>query len=126
MERQIIKRKINEVEQLSEKFQNAKTIVSFDYAGLNVEAFTSLRSELRKAGSELKVYKNNIARRAAEKVGFDELVDNFVGAKAIAISYDDVVAPAKIIFDFAKSNKKWLCKTVLLKVNMHLLMHLKR
>lgn len=106
MEKATIKRKIEAVDILKEKLETAKTVVSFDYAGLTVEAFTKLRSELRQAGSELKVYKNNIARRAAGLAGFDQLVDNFVGAKAIAISYDDVVAPAKIVNDFAKVNKQ--------------------
>lgn len=106
MEKATIKRKIEAVDILKEKLETAKTVVSFDYAGLTVEAFTKLRRELRQAGSELKVYKNNIARRAAGLAGFDQLVDNFVGAKAIAISYDDVVAPAKIVNDFAKVNKQ--------------------
>ena len=105
MEKPVIKRKIEAVENLTEKLTTAKTVVSFDYAGLSVEAFTKLRSELREAGTEVKVYKNNISRRAAVAAGFEELVENFVGAKAVAISYDDVVAPAKIINDFAKANK---------------------
>jgi len=71
---------------------------------LNVEQFTKLRSQLREANCELTVYKNNISRRASIAAGFEALADTFVGAKALAISYDDVVAPAKIIYEFAKEN----------------------
>jgi large subunit ribosomal protein L10 len=105
MERAVIKRKIEAVEVLTEKLKSAKTVVAFDYPGLTVEQFTQLRSELRKAGAEVKVYKNNISRRASIAAGYEALADTFVGAKALAISYDDVVAPAKIIYDFAKTNK---------------------
>ena len=105
MERAVIKRKIEAVEVLTEKLKSAKTVVAFDYPGLTVEQFTQLRSELRKAGAEVTVYKNNISRRASIAAGYEALADTFVGAKALAISYDDVVAPAKIIYDFAKTNK---------------------
>lgn len=105
MERAVIKRKIEAVEVLTEKLKSAKTVVAFDYPGLTVEQFTKLRSELRKAGAEVTVYKNNISRRASIAAGYEALADTFVGAKALAISYDDVVAPAKIIYDFAKTNK---------------------
>ena len=106
MERAIIKRKIEAVEVLTEKLKNAKTVVAFDYPGLTVESFTKLRTELRNAGVEVTVYKNNISRRASIAAGYEALADTFVGAKALAISYEDVVAPAKIIYDFAKENKQ--------------------
>lgn len=106
MEKAIIKRKIEAVEVLTEKLNNAKTVVAFDYAGLTVESFTKLRTELRNAGVEVTVYKNNISRRASIAAGYEALADTFVGAKALAISYEDVVAPAKIIYDFAKENKQ--------------------
>lgn len=103
--KKIIVKKQSQVNELAEKFQMAKTIVAFDYHGLTVEKFTDLRSKLRENDCEVKVYKNNISRRAAEKVGFDGLQDGLVGAKAIALSYNDVVAPAKIINEFARANK---------------------
>jgi len=102
----IIKKKQESVEVLAEKMQSAVSIVAFDYPGLTVEAFTNLRIKLKEAGCEAKVYKNNIARRASEKAGFSELGTVFSGAKAIALSYKDVVAPAKILSDFAKDNKQ--------------------
>ena len=101
-----IERKAQQVDELTAKFKEAKTIVSFDYPGLTVERFMSLRRKLRDASCEVKVYKNNISRRAAIKAGFNTLSDDLVGAKAIALSYDDVVAPAKIIYEFSKANKQ--------------------
>lgn len=105
MERAIIKKKAADVEVLSQKLIDAKTVIAFDYAGLSVGNFTALRNELRNAGCEVTVYKNNISKRASLKAGFENLAASFVGAKAIILSFDDVVAPAKIIADFAKKHK---------------------
>lgn len=101
----VIERKAEAVRILSEKLGRAKTVVAFDYPGLTVESFTKLRGQLREAGCEVTVYKNNISRRASIAAGYEALADTFVGAKALAISYDDVVAPAKIVYEFAKENK---------------------
>lgn len=105
MERAIIKKKASEVDLLTQKLIDAKTVIAFDYAGLSVSNFTTLRNELRGAGCEVKVYKNNISKRASLKAGFDNLANTFVGAKALILSFNDVVAPAKIIADFAKKHK---------------------
>ncbi|WP_025725641.1 50S ribosomal protein L10 [Acholeplasma granularum] len=100
-----IARKVELVDDLVNKFKMAKTIVMFEYKGLSVFNLTTLRTQLHKENIDLKVYKNNITRRAASIAGFDSLVESLVGPLAVAISYDDVVAPAKIINEFAKTNK---------------------
>lgn len=105
MQKAILARKQADVEVLAEKFKMAKTVVVFEYAGLSVFDFTKLRTLLRKDNVEVKVYKNNITRRAATVAGFKALSDNLTGPLAVAVSYDDVVAPAKTIFEFAKTNK---------------------
>lgn len=105
MERAVIKKKAAAVEALAEKIKEAKTIVVFDYQGLTVDQFTKLRNELRNAGCDVTVFKNNISRRASIAVGYEELAESFVGAKALILGFDDVVAPAKIIADFAKEHK---------------------
>lgn len=105
MQREIIKRKAQAVTELKEKLERAATVVAFDYPGLTVEQFTKLRNQLREAGCEVQVYKNNISRRASIAAGYDELAEQFVGGKAIAMSFDDVIAPAKIIYDFAREHK---------------------
>jgi large subunit ribosomal protein L10 len=105
MQKASIERKAEAVRELSEKLGRAATVVAFDYPGLTVEQFTNLRNQLREADCEVTVYKNNISRRASIAAGYDALADTLVGAKALAISYSDVVAPAKIVYDFAKTNK---------------------
>jgi large subunit ribosomal protein L10 len=105
MQKAILERKVEAVRELTEKLGRATTVVAFDYPGLTVEAFTKLRHQLREAGCDVTVYKNNISRRASIAAGYGELAETLAGAKALAISYSDVVAPAKIVFEFAKDNK---------------------
>ncbi|MDR2822640.1 MAG: 50S ribosomal protein L10 [Acholeplasmatales bacterium] len=105
MNKNVLEKKQKDVELLTEKLKRAKTVVSFDYPGLTVDAFMKLRRKLREAKVEVTVFKNNISRRASVNIGQNEFGDSLVGAKALAISYDDVVAPAKIVYDFQKENK---------------------
>ncbi|MBE6164695.1 MAG: 50S ribosomal protein L10 [Streptococcus gallolyticus] len=80
----------------------AASIVVVDSRGLTVEQDTVLRRTLRENGVEFKVIKNSILTRAAEKAGLDEMKDLFVGPSAVAFSNEDVIAPAKVLSDFAK------------------------
>ncbi len=102
MSEAVIAKKAELVEAVAEKMKAAASIVVVDSRGLTVEQDTNLRRSLRDAGVELKVIKNSILTRAAEKAGLDDMKDLFVGPSAVAFSNEDVVAPAKIINDFAK------------------------
>ena len=77
-----------------------------DYRGLNVAQVTELRKQLREAGVEFKVFKNTLVRRAAEVAGVEAINEFLTGPNAIAFSKEDVIAPAKIINEFAKKNEK--------------------
>lgn len=93
------------VTEIAEKLQNSKSTILVDYRGLNVEELTELRKQLREAGVDFKVYKNTMTRRAAEKADLTELNDILTGPTAIAFSDEDVVAPAKVLNNFAKDHE---------------------
>lgn len=101
----IIQQKQAMVETITEKLQASKSTIIVDYRGLNVEQVTKLRTQLREAGIEFKVYKNALTRRAADAAGLGDLKEYFVGPVAVAFSNEDVVAPAKILNEFAKGNE---------------------
>lgn len=90
------------VEEIAEKLKSSVSTVIVDYRGLNVAEVTELRKQLREAGIEFKVYKNTLTRRAAEMAELTGLDESLTGPNAIAFSTEDVVAPAKILNDFAK------------------------
>lgn len=94
------------VGEISDKFKASVSTIVVDYRGLNVAEVTELRKQLREAGVEFKVYKNSLTRRAAEAAEINGLNDALTGPNAIAFSTEDVVAPAKILNDFAKNTKR--------------------
>ena len=102
MSQAIIEKKALLVDEVTAKINEAASVVVVDYRGLTVEQATNLRKQLRENGVEMKVIKNSILRRAAEKAGLEGLNEVFTGPTAVAFSNEDVVAPAKIIADFAK------------------------
>src|SRR4051812_36491067 len=90
------------IKELSDKFTRAKAAITLEFRKLDVATVTNLRKKLRDGGVEYKVIKNTLARRAAKGTSLEQLADDFVGPVALAISYSDVIAPAKILTDFIK------------------------
>jgi large subunit ribosomal protein L10 len=99
----ILAEKEQAVAEVTEKFKASASTIIADYRGLNVAQVTQLRKTLREAGIEFVVLKNSLARRASAnaELGLDEYL---TGPTAIAFSKDDLVAPAKILTEFAKKN----------------------
>lgn len=100
----VIQAKQESVDAVTAKLRESVTTVVVDYRGLNVAQVTELRKQLREAGIEFQVLKNSLLRRAAAAAELSELDSVLTGPTAIAFSADDVVAPAKILNDFAKKN----------------------
>lgn len=94
------------VEDLKEKFATTKVVIVTDYKGLNVSQMTELRRNLSKANVEFQVVKNTLLTRASKDTDAELLVDVFKGPSGIALSFDDPVAPAKVLTQFAKDNQK--------------------
>ena len=99
----IIQAKQQEVDTIATKLRESNCTVVADYRGLNVAQVTLLRKQLREAGVEFQVLKNSLVSRAAANAELTELDAVLTGPTAIAFG-KDVVAPAKIISDFAKKN----------------------
>nr|5NJT_b Chain b, 50S ribosomal protein L10 [Bacillus subtilis subsp. subtilis str. 168] len=93
------------VEEIASKLKESKSTIIVDYRGLNVSEVTELRKQLREANVEFKVYKNTMTRRAVEQAELNGLNDFLTGPNAIAFSTEDVVAPAKVLNDFAKNHE---------------------
>jgi len=101
----VIETKQQVVTEIAEKLRESKSTIVVDYRGLTVSEVTELRKNLREAGVEFKVYKNSLTRRAAESAEMAELNEFLTGPNAIAFSNEDVVAPAKVLNDFATKHE---------------------
>ena len=100
----ILEQKQVVIDEIKAKFENAKSVVLFDPRGLRVSEVTELRRALRESGSDYKVYKNTLAKRALIESGL-ELDSYLEGPTAISFSSDEL-APVKIISEFAKKHDK--------------------
>lgn len=94
------------VADMHELFGKSQIVFTVDYKGLNVADISVLRRELRKSEIDMKVVKNTLLKRASEDTDFSVLNEYYKGPTAVVLSYDDPVAPAKILTSFAKDNPK--------------------
>ena len=101
----VLEQKKQVVAELAEKMKNASSGVLVDYKGINVADDTQLRAEMRKNNVDYKVIKNTLIRFAAKEAGLEGLDDVLEGTTALAMSADDVIAPAKVVAEFAKKNE---------------------
>lgn len=94
------------VNEAKEKLEKSSAFVLVDYKGINVEDVTELRKRFREAGVDYKVYKNTLFKRATSELGLEAIHAELQGTVAIAFGYGDVVAPAKVLNQFAKDHPK--------------------
>lgn len=92
------------VEELKEQFSEAKLVIFTDYRGLTVSEMNELRNKLRPMGAKYQVAKNTLIKRAIKEVGL-ELDDLAQGPNAVIFSNEDLVGPAKEVFEFARTHK---------------------
>ncbi len=90
------------IHEMAEKLKRAKGAFLVSYQGLDVATMTALRKELRKHQVEFQVVKNRLLKRASQDTGTAAIQKHFVGPCALAITYDDVVTPAKVLIEQEK------------------------
>jgi large subunit ribosomal protein L10 len=95
---------IKNVEDLTDKLSRAKSIYFTEYLGLNVSDVTALRKKFFEGNVEYLVVKNTLLKIATANSRIEISDDLFSGSTAIALSYDEPVAAAKIIKDFLKDH----------------------
>ena len=98
----ILEQKKAIVEDLADKFGRAASAVLVKYEGITVEQDTAMRAALRAAGIEYTVIKNTLISKACDKTGMEGLKPQLEGMNAMAISFDDPIAPAKILKEYAE------------------------
>ncbi len=97
--------KVKLVSELHDKLKIAKAAFLVDYKGLDVKSMSTLRRQLREVNTEMKVVKNRLLKLASKGTHTESIQDAMKGPSAIVISYEDVVAPAKILVNFSKENE---------------------
>lgn len=106
--------KITAVAEIKQKIAQAKSVVVTDYRGLTVDELAQLRRSLRATGVEYKIVKNTLTKLAVDELELSDLDALLEGPTAMAFSYEDAVAPAKLLNDFAKKSGVLKLKGMLL------------
>src|SRR5439155_16463394 len=84
-----VERKSAVIDDITNRLQSAEASVLTEYRGLTVTALANLRAALRPASTDYKIYKNTLARRAAQDAGLTELAEWLEGPVAIAFVRHD-------------------------------------
>ena len=98
----IIEQKASVVAEIKDRFENAKSVVMFDYRGLSVSEVTELRKKLRENGADYKVYKNTLTKRALDELNIN-MDEYLAGPSAITFGKDEL-SIVKVLSDFAKDH----------------------
>ncbi len=102
--------KVAAVEEIKIKLGDADAAVLTEYRGLSVSDLAELRGSLRPAGTEYKVFKISLARRAIEDAGMQDLLPMLSGPTAFAFVTGDAVVAAKALRDFGRGNPALVIK----------------
>ena len=108
--------KVAVVDEVRERLDATSATILAEYRGLDVAKMAELRSALRDAGGDFKVYKNTLVRFAARDLGL-EIEDLLTGPTALAFvaekpdgSAGDAVDVAKVLKDFGRDNPALVVK----------------
>jgi large subunit ribosomal protein L10 len=102
--------KVAVVEEVTAKLSEAQAVIVTEYRGMSVGQLAGLRRTLKDVGGEYKVYKNSLAKFAAERAGVESLKDLLVGPSAITFVAGDAAAVAKALRDVARVNPLLIIK----------------
>lgn len=94
--------KADAVAEVESKVGGSSAVLLSEYRGLTVSELAELRAGLRKAEAEYKVYKNTLARIAADRIGLTELKEHLEGPTAFTFALGDPAVAAKALTEFAK------------------------
>jgi len=101
---------------IEDRFQRMSSAVFVDYAGLTVEEVSRLRDQLREKGVEYKVLKNKLILHVLKSEPFAGALRDMAlkGMTAVAWSYEEPSAAARVLREYKKTNEKLKIKAGLL------------
>ncbi len=93
------------IDELADKLQRSKAGVLLQTQGLKVSEITDFRRKLGASKAELQVVKNTLLRIAAERAKVQGLEPILAGQTTLALGYDDEVTVARLVSDYARTQK---------------------
>ena len=90
------------IDEIAEQIRAAQAVFAVDYRGLSVAQAADLRAKLRESDTKLRVVKNSLSERAADKAGVEDLKAMLEGPTALALVHGDAALAAKALNDAAR------------------------
>src|SRR4051794_26242508 len=94
------------IDEVAAQIEGADAIFAVDYRGLSVRQAADLRSRLIEVGANMRVVKNTLTERAADKAGAENLKQYLEGPTAFTFVTGDVVLAAKALAGFRREAQK--------------------
>lgn len=102
--------KAEAVGMLKTDLAKATSLVLADFRGLTVKVDTGVRREFRLSGCQYRVVKNTLLGLAVKGTPMEGIESLLAGPTAIAYSFEDPAAPAKVAAKIAKAEEKFVIK----------------
>ena len=83
------------VGEIKDRFNGSEAVIMIDYRGLTVKEMQILRTQVRDAGGEIKIYKNTLTEIAIRELALPNMDDFLAGPTAFVFVADDPVAPRR-------------------------------
>ena len=93
------------IEEIAADIDRSAAIFAVDYRGITVAQAAELRGKLRDADATLRVVKNTLTLRAADKSGREALKALLEGPTALTFVSGDAATAAKAVADFSKATE---------------------
>lgn len=92
------------VSEIIDNIKNSESVILFQYQGLTVAEMSELRNKLNEVGSNVKIYKNTLLKRALDEININ--MDEFLEGPNALLFGETLLEPIKIIAEFAKNHDK--------------------
>jgi large subunit ribosomal protein L10 len=92
------------IDQVADQIQGAQAVFAVDYRGITVAQAAELRARLREADATLRVVKNTLTERAADKAGAESLKAFLDGPTAFTFVRGDAALAAKALAAFRREH----------------------
>jgi len=93
------------IEEVATQIKESDAVFAVDYRGISVTQAADLRARLSEAGASLRVVKNTLTERAADKAGAEHLKELLEGPTAFTFVRGDAALAAKAIATFRREHQ---------------------
>jgi large subunit ribosomal protein L10 len=91
------------IDEIAVQITASEAVFAVDYRGISVIQAAELRGKLRDVDATLRVVKNTLTERAADKAGAESLKALLTGPTALTFVRGDAAAAAKAVADYARA-----------------------